>query len=48
MRDLVERGKHPWQQPEFINAHSKRTGERMRDLVARGEHWFQQPEFIEK
>ena len=40
MRDLVERGEHPWQQPEFINAHSKRTSERMRDLVARGEHLF--------
>ena len=48
MRDLAERGKHPWQQPEFINAHSERTSERMRDLVARGEHLFQQPEFIEE
>jgi hypothetical protein len=46
MRDLAERGEHPWQQPEFINAHSERTSERMRDLVARGKHWFQQPEFI--
>jgi hypothetical protein len=48
LRDLAERGEHPWQQPEFINAHSKRTSERARDLVARGEHLFQQPEFIEK
>jgi hypothetical protein len=46
--DLAERGEHPWQQPEFIKAHSKRTSERMRDLVARGEHLFQQPEFIEE
>jgi hypothetical protein len=46
MRDLAERGEHPWQQPEFINAHSERTSERMRDLVARGEHWFQQQWFI--
>ena len=48
MRELAERGEHPWQQPEFIKAHSKRTSERMKDLVARGEHWFQQPEFIEE
>jgi hypothetical protein len=34
MRDLAERGEHPWQQPEFINALSERTSERMRDLVA--------------
>ncbi len=34
MRDLAERGEHPWQQLEFINAHSERTSERMRDLVA--------------
>jgi hypothetical protein len=46
LRDLAERGEHPWQQPEFINAHSERTSKRMRDLVARGEHLFQQPEFI--
>jgi hypothetical protein len=44
MRDLAERGEHPWQQPEFINAHSERTSKRMRDLVARGKHSFQQPE----
>jgi hypothetical protein len=44
MRDLVARGEHPWQQPEFINAHSERTSKRMRDLVARGKHSFQQPE----
>jgi hypothetical protein len=48
LRDLAELGEHPWQQPEFINAHSERTSKRMRDLVARGEHLFQQPEFIEK
>ena len=48
MRDLVERGEHPWQQPEFINAHSERTSERMRDLVARGKHLSQQQEFIEE
>jgi hypothetical protein len=48
MRDLVERGEHPWQQPEFINAHSEHTSERMRDLVAWGKHLFQQPEFIEE
>jgi hypothetical protein len=48
MRDLAERGKHPWQQSEFINAHSERTSKQMRDLVARGEHCFQQPEFIEE
>ena len=35
MRDLAERGEHPWQQLEFINAHSERTSKRMRDLVAR-------------
>jgi hypothetical protein len=44
MRDLVERGEHPWQQPEFI----EETSKQMRDLVARGEHLFQQPEFIEE
>jgi hypothetical protein len=44
MRDLVARGEHLFQQPEFI----ERTSERARDLVARGEHLFQQPEFIEK
>jgi hypothetical protein len=44
MRGLVARGEHPWQQPEFINAHSERTSKRMRDLVARGKHSFQQPE----
>jgi hypothetical protein len=48
MRDLAERGEHPWQLPEFIKAHSERTSMRMRDLVARGEHLFQQPEFIEE
>ena len=48
MRDLAERGEHPWQQPEFINAHSERTSERMRDLVARGKHLSQQQEFIEE
>ena len=48
MRDLVERGEHPWQQPEFINAHSERTSKRMRDLVAQGEHCFQQQWFIEE
>ena len=48
MRDLVERGEHPWQQPEFINAHSERTSERMRALVDIGEHLFQQPWFIEE
>ena len=47
LSDLAERGEHPWQQPEFINAHSERTSKRMRDLVARGEHQFQQLEFIE-
>ena len=47
MRDLAERGEHPWQQPDFINAHRKRTSEQMRDLVERGVYWFQQPEFIE-
>ena len=47
-RDLAEIGKHPWQQPEFISAHSKRTIKRMRELVAREEHLFQQPEFIEE
>ena len=48
LSDLAERGEHPWQQPEFINAHSERTSKRMRDLVALGEHLFQQPEFIEE
>ena len=48
MRDLAERGEHPWQQPEFINAHSERTSERMRDLFARGKHLSQQQEFIEE
>ena len=48
MRDLVERGEHSWQQPEFINAHSKRTSERMRALVDVGEHLFQLPAFIEE
>jgi hypothetical protein len=46
MRDLAERGEHPWQQPEFINAHSERTSERMIDLAEIGEHPWQQPEFI--
>jgi hypothetical protein len=48
LRALVERGEHPWQQPEFIKAHSERTSERMRALVEIGEHQFQQPEFIEE
>jgi hypothetical protein len=40
MRDLAAGGDHPWQQPEFIKAHSKRTSEQMRDLdlVARKKH----------
>ena len=46
MRDLAERGEHHWQQPEFINAQSERTSERLRDQVERGVHLFQQPEFI--
>jgi hypothetical protein len=48
LRDLAEKGEHPWQQPEFINAHSERTSERMRALVDIGEHLFQQPWFIEE
>jgi hypothetical protein len=48
LRDLAEIGEHPWQQPEFINAHSERTSERMRALVDIGEHLFQQPWFIEE
>jgi hypothetical protein len=48
LSDLAERGEHPWQQPEFIEAHSERTSERMRALVEKGEHLFQQPEFIEE
>ena len=48
LRELSAIGEHPWQQPEFIKAHSKHTRRRMRDLVARGEHLFQQPEFIEE
>ena len=47
LSELAEIGNHPWQQPEFINAHSKHTRERMRELVARSEHLFQKPEFIE-
>jgi hypothetical protein len=38
LSELAERGEHPWQQPEFINAHSERTSKRMRDLVVQGEH----------
>ena len=34
IRDLVARGYHPWQQPECITAHSKRTSERMNGLIA--------------
>ena len=48
LSDLAEIGDHPWQQPEFINAHSERTSKQMRDSVDIGEHLFQQPEFIEK
>ena len=48
LSDLAERGEHPWQQPEFIEAHSERTSVRMRALVEKGEHHFQQPEFIEE
>ena len=42
MRDLVAWVEHPWQQPEFIKAHSKQTGEQMRGLIARAEHWYSQ------
>jgi hypothetical protein len=38
MKDLVAKGDHWWQQPEFIKAHSKHISERMRDLVAKGDH----------
>ena len=38
MRLLAAGGDHPWQQPEFIKAHSKHTSEQMRDLVARKNH----------
>ena len=46
MRDWIALGDHPWQQPEFIKAHSKHSSERMRDLIARGDHPWQQPKFI--
>ena len=48
LSDLAEKGEHPWQQPEFIDAHSKRTSKQLSDLAEKGEHPWQQPEFIER
>jgi hypothetical protein len=47
MRDLVARGEHLFQQPEFIEENSKHTGKQDRALVDIGKHLFQQPEFKE-
>ena len=44
MRDLVARGEHLFQQPEFI----EETRKRERALVDLGKHLFQQAEFIEE
>jgi hypothetical protein len=32
---LVAKGNHPWQQREFIEAHSKQTSEQLRELAAK-------------
>ena len=47
MLELFAKDDHPWQQREFIEAHSKQTSARMLELVATGDHSWQQHEFIE-
>ncbi len=46
--DLSAKGKHPWQQPEFVGHHRKRTRDCLLDLSASGQHPLQQPEMIER